>query len=373
MKRVISIFFVVCLVLCACTKAPVEQTTVTPQAITNVTEQTTEAATAEPTQETTASVTTEATVPAEEFNYQNPLSGMPQMNLQTTRPYAVVINNIEYAQPMCSLNSADIVYEILAEGGITRCLAVYSDIAGLNHIGAIRSARPYLIDLANGLDAIFIHHGGSQEAYDEIYASGVDHLDALGSASEAYYRDQERLNSGYALEHTSFADGDDLLDEIAAHDFEMVRKGGIDYGYAFADAGSTEAGESATEMKAVFGSYGKTTGLTYNETTGKYEARQYGDDIVDGNTNEVVAYRNVLQMAAETHTYESGDYVRLDIELVGEGTGYFACDGKVVPICWSRSSESEPFVFTHEDGTPITFGMGNTYIAITPLNGVLEY
>ena len=89
-----------------------------------------------------------------------------------------------------------------------------------------------------------------------------------------------------------------------------------------------------------------------------------GSHIVDGNTNEVVAYRNVLQMAAETHTYESGDYVRLDIELVGEGTGYFACDGKVVPICWSRSSESEPFVFTHEDGTPITFGMGNTYIAI---------
>lgn len=371
MKRVLSIFFIICLLLSACSKTTPEQTTEPTKAETTATVMT-EGATSEPTQETTVPDATEDTAPVE-LNYRNPINGTPVAEVYTARPYAVVINNIEYAQPMCSLGSADIVFEILAEGGITRCLAVYSDLAGLNHIGAIRSARPYLVDMASSFDAILIHHGASPEAYTEISNRGIDHLDALGGASDAYYRDQDRLNSGYALEHTSFADGDDLLEEIVEHEYDVVCESGVDYGYLFADAGSTEAGEEATELKVVFGSYGKTTGLTYDETIGKYAARQYGDDIVDGNTDEVVAYRNVLLITVETHTYVSYDYHRLDIQLIGEGTGYFACDGKVAPICWSRSGENEPFVFTHEDGTPITFGEGNTYIAITPLDGVLEY
>jgi len=373
MKRALSLICVICLLLCACTKAPAEQTTESTQATTTAnvtTEQTTEAATSEPTQETTVPDTTEDTTPAE-LNYQHPLNGKPLAELYTARPYAVMINNIEYAQPMCSLNSADIVFEVLAEGGITRCLAVYSDITDLDHIGAIRSARPYYVRLAHSLDAIFVHHGGSTEGIAEASALGIDRLDFLGNASDVYYRDQNRLNSGYSLEHTSFADGDDLLAAAADLGFDAVRENGIDYGFQFSDAGSTKEGESVNDFKVVFGSWGKTTGFTYNEATGKYESRQYGEDMVDGNTNESVSYRNVLMIAAETYVNVGAN--TLSIDLLGEGDGYFACDGKVVPINWSRSDEGEPFVFTHEDGTPITFGVGNTYIAITPLNGELEY
>ena len=131
MKRVLSIFFVICLLLCACTKAPAEQTTEQAQVTTvNVTtEQTTEAATSEPTRETTVPDTTGDTTPID-LKYQNPLTGEPLAELYTARPFAVMINNSSYAQPMCSLNSADIVFEILAEGGITRCMAVFGDVAG---------------------------------------------------------------------------------------------------------------------------------------------------------------------------------------------------------------------------------------------------
>ena len=373
MKRVLSIFFVICLLLCACTKAPAEQTTESTQATTTAnvtTEQTTEAATSEPTQETTVPETTEATTPVE-LNFQNPLNGTPLAEQYTARPYAVMINNSEYAQPMCSLNSADIIFEVLAEGGITRCMAVFGDVAGIDHIGAIRSARPYYVRLAYSLDAIFVHHGGSDAGIAEARALGIDRLDFLGNASDVYYRDQNRLNSGYSLEHTSFVDGDDLVDAAADLDFDAVRDDGIDYGFVFGDAGSTAGGESATELKVVFGSWGKTTRLTYDETTGKYAAYQHGDDVIDGNTNELVTFRNVLMLTASTNVLDEEGH--LEVQLLGEGDGYFACDGKVVPINWSRSDEGEPFVFTHEDGTPITFGVGNTYIAITPLNGELEY
>ena len=369
MKRVLSIFFVLGLLLCACTKAPLEQTTAATQA-TTATEQTTVPATTEATEETTVPVTTEETTAPVVVVGQNPLNGEPVFEMYTARPFAVMINNSEYAQPMCSLNSADIVFEVLAEGGITRCMAVFSDVAGLEHIGAIRSARPYYVRLAASLDAVFVHHGGSGVGIAEVYALGVDNLDFLGNASDVYYRDQNRLNNGYSLEHTSFVDGDDLLDKVEELELETVRENGIDYGFVFGDAGSTTEGESVSDFKVVFGSWGKTTGFAYDKATGKYGARQYGDDIVDGNTSDIVAYRNVLMITAATSV---NDDTTLTIDLLGEGDGYFACDGKVVPINWSRSEEGEPFVFTHEDGTPITFGIGNTYIAVTPLNGELVY
>ena len=304
------------------------------------------------------------------MKYQTPLTGEPVAELYTARPFAVMINNHRAAQPACSLNSADIVFEFLAEGGITRCLAIFGDVAGLDHIGAVRSARPYYVRMAYSLDAIFVHHGGSEAGINEISILGVDNMNFLGNAGEVYYRDQDRLNAGYDLEHTSFFDGDDLLDAVADEEYETDRENGIDYGFVFGEAGSTADGEAATELKVVFGSWGKTTGFAYNETTGKYEASQYDDDIVDGNTGEIVSYRNVLMLTAATSVNDDSTLI---IDLLGEGDGYFACDGKIVPINWSRSAEGEPFVFTHEDGTPITFGIGNTYIAVTPLNGELEY
>lgn len=364
MKRLLSIFVIACLLLCACAKEPAEQTSEP-----TLTEPTT-AATTEP---TTVPATSEATEPPVVINFRNPLNGTPLDELYTARPFAIVINNIVYAQPMCSLNNADFVFELLAEGGITRCLAVFGSIEGVDHIGAIRSTRPYMVQLASSFDAIFVHHGGSADGYDKIYELDVDFLDALRGAGGAYYRDQQRLDAGYSLEHTSFADGDDLIDTAEAFEYPSAREEGMDYGFLFDDFGSTTEGESAPEMTIGFGRGGKTTKLSYDETTGKYAAEQYGDVIVDGNTDEQVSYRNVLMLTADTYDYERNEVARVHIELLGEGTGYFACDGKIVPIKWSRATDYDPFVFTHEDGTPITFGVGNTYVAITPLNGTIEY
>lgn len=379
MKKILPVFLIVCLLLCACEKAPAEQTTGAPINTTaeNVTtEQTTETtgmteATSE-TEETTIPDTTEETVPV--IVYRNPLNGMQIDEPYTARPYAVVINNIKYAQPMCSISSADFVIEGLTEGGITRCLAVFSEIGNLKHIGAIRSARPFLVDIAYSFDAIFIHHGGSKDGYSLIQTLGMDDLDGIGRGAAAFYRDQERLDDGYDLEHTSFADGDDLMSEIAGLSYETERADGVDYGFAFDTVSSAVDGQNASELKVSYINGGKTTTFTYNEQLGRYEAEQYGEDVVDGNTDETVLFRNVIIMNARTEYYQldQDETVRVRITLTGEGTGSFACDGKMIPIRWSRADETEPFVFMHEDGTPITLGEGNTYIAILPLDGLLE-
>lgn len=84
------------------------------------------------------------------------------------RPVAIMLNNLKEALPQLGQSQADVIYEVPAEGGITRMLAVYQSLDGVGKIGSIRSARPYYLELALGHDAIYIHAGGSEDAYAKI-------------------------------------------------------------------------------------------------------------------------------------------------------------------------------------------------------------
>ena len=96
----------------------------------------------------------------------NPLTGLRVDDdyATTHRPVGVMINNLKAALPQYGLAQADILYEVVAEGGITRLLAIYSDARQVPKIGSVRSARPVYIELATGHDATLIHYGTSTQA-----------------------------------------------------------------------------------------------------------------------------------------------------------------------------------------------------------------
>ena len=96
----------------------------------------------------------------------NDLTGMPMDEAkENNRPLAVMINNIDIAQPLMGVSQSDVMYECLAEGGITRIMACFKDPSGVAEIGSVRSARPYYIRIAQGMDAVYMHSGGSEDAY----------------------------------------------------------------------------------------------------------------------------------------------------------------------------------------------------------------
>ena len=130
----------------------------------------------------------------------------------------------------------------------------------------------------------------------------------------------------------------------------------------FSDAPALE-GDNASTVTVTFPA-NKTTTMTYNAETGLYEASQYKKDHIDENTGEVMSYRNLLVIQTKHWKKHDGYYSRSYYDLIGEGNGYFACDGKIVPIKWSRSDVTKPFSYTLEDGTPITYGVGTTYVGI---------
>ena len=107
---------------------------------------------------------------------------------------------------------------------------------------------------------------------------------------------------------------------------------------------------------------GKVTNLHYNEDTGLYTATQYNGDYIDGNTQEPVTFRNVIAITAKTRILD--EVGRLQVDLVGEGSGYYACGGKYEEIRWKRDSLSDCCHYYHADGSELQVGIGTTYVGV---------
>lgn len=367
MKRIVALMLAVMLLLTACAKTP-DPTDPSRETTTAPTEDTTET----PTQPT-------ETTQSPEAQYHNPLTGEPLDAPIMERPYAVVMNNIYDAQPMHGVGQADIFYEYMVDGlsgGITRCLALFTDVSQVEKIGSIRSARTYNISLARSYQALFAHAGGSTMA-DSLLSTGVvNDLDAGKASSEIFYRDQDRLNSGYALEHTMFTSGEKLMAYAQQLGYHASLPQPYDVGLTFDDDAELK-GDRAYEITVRFRSNsGKGSFFTYDPQKGTYTMVQefYGQhqrDFIDANTGEQVEFRNVMVLHA-TSTLDSDGY-HIYTQLTGEGTGYFARDGKLVSIRWERATEDDPFSYYLEDGTPLSLGVGSTYIGIVPPDSPFQY
>ena len=295
----------------------------------------------------------------------NPLTGEKiTADRSDVRPYAVMLNNIKVALPQCGVSKADILYEILAEGNITRLEGIFTSLDGIGAMGSMRSARPYYITVAQAYDAIFVHAGGSDQAYSDIETKKINDIDGVrGSYANTYfYRDKTRQK--YGIEHSLFTTSDKLEACAKELGYRTTHDGTFDYGLTFSD--SVDLGTSASPAEKVNVSFGgiKDTSFTYHSDTGCYTGAEYGSDYIDGTTQETVKFKNLVVLFAETKFVD--DYGRRAVDLIGTGKGNFVVNGKSVPITWSHSSEKAPFVYELEDGTPVTFGVGKSYIAIVP-------
>ncbi len=293
----------------------------------------------------------------------NPLTGLPiDASHANSRPYAIMINNLKEALPQCGIQSADIIYEVLAEGGITRMLAIYQDISNAGVIGTIRSARPYYIDISQGHDAIYIHAGGSEQAYSDLWNENVDHVDGVRGNGEIFYRDDDRIqNAGY--EHSLFTTSTLIEQYVTSYFSRYEHEDDYSEPLIFTEDGTPKNGEKADSIQICFSDY-KTGRFLYDKESGKYLIEEYEDAYIDGNTGEQVSTTNVLILFADTYTVDNEG--RLAVDLIGSGEGYFACGGKYISIEWKKEADNLPFSYYTTDGKPLELGCGCSYINILP-------
>lgn len=309
----------------------------------------------------------------------SPLSGLPiGEEWVNRRPVAIMLNNLKEALPQMGQSQADIIYEVPAEGGITRMLGVYQSLDGVGKIGSIRSARPYYLELALGHDAIFIHAGGSEDAYSKIAQWGVAALDGVRGPymsntenGNLMWRDPERRKS-YSLEHTVVTTGDAIIERFAGYtNLRQEHKEGYVYDMTFTEDGTPVNGSPAAQIEVPFSNY-KTGLFTYDADSGLYLAEEYGKAYIDGNTGEQVGVTNVVVI--KTACRNTGDSLgHITVDLSSGGTGYFACGGKVIDLTWSKSYPDGQLHYKDLDGNPITFGVGRTYVCVVPTNSQVSF
>lgn len=296
----------------------------------------------------------------------NPLTGMPmEPEYENNRPVAVMFNNLKAAQPQLGVSQADIIYEVPAEGGITRMLGLFQTLDGVGNLGSIRSTRAYYLELALGHDALLVHAGGSPEAYRDIPAWGVNNIDGVNggpSQDAVFWRDAERRkNAGY--EHSMLTSGEKVQAYLDKGKYRTEHQDGYTYAQAFAADGTPTGGQRAEQISIAFTSY-KTGTFTYDASTGLYMIGQYGKDYIDGNTGEQVGVTNVLILETAISEIAGDSAGRLTVKMTGEGKGTYFCGGKSIPITWSKADRNSQFVYRLQDGTPLTLGSGKSYVCI---------
>lgn len=357
MKRILALTLAAALLLGGCgskqagTSAPATQT---------------EAAVATvPTEMPTEAATEETTVPTTEpVIYYDPLNGEILDAPFDGRIYASTISNIRDALPHVGVTKADVLMEMFVNGSIVRCLALFSDIGDVDALGSTRSTRMMFNNIAQHYNAILTHAGGSSQCLSDANDRGLTHYNV-----DSIMRQGDELCQGTAYRDTEYKYGEHNLFVIGSGVKAYAESQGVqltgnpekDYGFRFTEDGTPD-GEDAREITVIltYGKAMKDTTMRYDDALGKYVYNQYGMEMHDQITDEVEAFRNVVVMHTDIGydgIYHIGNF------NVG-GTGYYACGGKIIPIYWTCDGDSEPFRYFHEDGTPLEFGQGNTYIAI---------
>ena len=361
MKRILAFSLLVVLLLCGCVQqdAAPAATTTTPEATAQL-----------PVAEVDPTVVKTSATPADvqsaaaadtdaEPAYRHPLTGEPLTEAYTGRPIAVSIGNTSPALPQYGIAQSDMLVEVEAEGSVTRFLAIFTDPDDVDSVGPVRSVRTYFNSVAASFGAPVFHCGGSKRGihgYHDQFGTKVPDWMHVNQFFNAKYfrRDTVRKSDKFAMEHTLFTSGDQLIAAMADKKFEPIEN--LDYGFQFAENVDLN-GEPAKKITFTFQGT-KTSNFTYNEAYGFYTMAQYGGkDLMDGNIDDRVTFKNLIMLyAKKNYTFYT---------LVGSGEGYYAVNGKIVKINWYRESLEKPFQFTYEDGTPLTLDVGNSYFGIS--------
>ena len=283
------------------------------------------------------------------------------------RPIAVMINTHKDARPQAGLSDAFIVYELMVEGGITRMLALYTQDFDEEKIGSVRSSRHYYLDYLLENDAIYIHWGGSNPAYEDLEKLDIDRIDGMVYGNKYFTTDSSLKRS---LEHTRFTSSSLIKEGIE----KLKLRTTTDSGYLLNYTGevvdlSKNDGTKANDITIKYSSY-QTINYKYDKEEQVYYRYMSGEKHTDLVTGEQYKFKNIIAYDVDYNSYNGHKTLR-DIDNLGEGTGVYITNGYSIPIKWSKDERSSKTKYMYMNGTEIEVSDGNTFIQIYPKDGKL--
>ncbi len=276
------------------------------------------------------------------------------------RPFAVTINNLPKALPQSGISQADIYYEVLAEGGITRLVAIFQN-ADATKLGPVRSARDYFLDFALDNDAIYIHHGGSPQAYANLKDLRINNFDGM-KEERFFFRDSERLKQKGMYEHSSYIDAIKFYNTLEQSGYRKENSGSSMF--RFSDEPVILKSETQANKITLPFSNEQISVYEYDEENNIYNRFQNSQVHIDELTGEQLSVTNVIVQFTDIKVLPSDDAGRREVKLIGEGKGLYITGGKVVEIKWNKESHSSKTVWTDLDGNILKLNPGKTWINV---------
>lgn len=302
---------------------------------------------------------------------------------RSRRPLAIMINNHTDARPQFGLSKADLVYEAVAEGGITRFLALFH-ASNVEKIGPVRSARVYYEDWAAEFNAWYAHWGGAYmdagdkanqnnpnypftcnpeaDSYAKINRINLPSLDQMWLGNTAYWRDNSR---GVAAEHTGYTSTVKLWAE--APNKYPGWEGLVEFDqWEFKDEDPAQAPTGQIVSFNFWETAGFEVRWEYDVESNSYKRFQGGELQVDaGADNTPIRAKNViLQFVREDSFGDKKHHLRY--ETIGKGTAKIFRDGEVIDATWEKGDIYKRTKFSDSTGQPIQFNRGPIWVEVVP-------
>ena len=332
----------------------------------------------------------------EEKTEECPLNGelfgkSDRQKWEKRRPLGIMVENSSAARPQSGLPAADVIYEAVAEGGITRFLAIFycQDAA---YVGPVRSARIYFIKLLQeyGSYPLYAHVGGANtdgpaDALGEIDDLGwglYNDLNQFGVPFPYYWRDYERL-PGRVTEHTVYTNTSKLWE------YAKLKRGltNVDKknkawdatfsNWKFKDAAVSEKRGTLTKISFSFWdilSKEHSVDWNYDKISNSFKRNNGGSPHQDKNSGKQLEAKNiVIVFARESPANDGYPGEHILYKLTGSGDGLVFQDGNAIEMTWNKKTEESRMKFFAENGSEISFVRGQIWLEILPIGNKVTY
>ncbi len=301
----------------------------------------------QPTKAAVVATKTEPPKPTTEASRLTGLQVDPAANQRVVT--GVMIENSPDARPQSGLGEAGFVFEAVAEGGITRFLALYQEAQPAS-IGPIRSARPYYLDWVLPFNATYAHVGGSPEALAQIKSLGVRDLDQFANSGS-----YERISTRYAP-HNVYSS--------AARLYDLAQKKGYTSSTFTSLPRKTEAPATPTARTIDLSISGPLYNphYDYDATTNTYKRSEGGKPHMEQNNGAQLSPKVVIALVMPSAIAADGTHN--SYTTTGSNTAFIFQDGVVTQGTWKKDSRTAQFVFSDAAGQPIKLNPGQTWVSM---------
>lgn len=287
------------------------------------------------------------------------LTGVAATDIVARPALAVKIENSREARPQTGLEQADVVWEEMVEGGVTRYIAVYNSQVP-ETVGPIRSVRPMDANIIAPLKGLMVFSGGQPVFVRSVSDVGLQAVSHDAGAA-GFYRSKDRRapHNVYGTTATFLSQADAGHSAPPAPEFAFAR--------AEAQASAAVAGAPTSTVSVTMSSYSQPS-WTWDAASGTFQRSEAGTPAVSA-TGARLSAKNVVVMSVSlynTGTVDPAGSPVPETEVVGSGAALVATGGRSMPVTWSKASPADPFVLTAADGTPVTLAPGNTWVELVP-------